>query len=59
MEYRLHYAEWQEIRNFVKVPHADAHRDHNRSSDCHGDKHSDSGIGVDFPEKPPIKPLDF
>jgi HEAT repeat protein len=51
---------WAEIAQMMKTPYVNC--DHSdspagyQSSDCqHSDYHTDSGIGMDFPDKPPVK----
>jgi HEAT repeat protein len=44
---------WKEMRPRLATAHGDSHRDHEPPSDCHGDKHTDVGTGVDLPEQLP------
>ena len=48
-------ADWQQMGRLLKEPHLDSHGDWGASSDCSShDDHTDRGIGLAFPEQPPI-----
>ena len=51
-------ANWKKVAGLVREPHRDEHSEETGSSDCWYGRHShrDTGIGLDFPEPPPISP---
>ena len=45
---------WAKVADLVKAPHNDSHTDlSGNSSDCTHSDHTDTGIGLDFPQDPP------
>ena len=47
---------WELIGSLVRQPENHKHIDDHPPSDCSTDKHEDSGIGLPWPDRPPVDP---